>query len=139
MVGVVGHLDHAATVPFIGQVSGLLGQASPRQVFNLARVGDNTEQAPWLGFQIAWERSFQKDLPGAIAEMEKAANHPLVQPLVRAHALYNAGNFARQAGDNARARGFLERLVTQYADAFPPSQAGMKAQAEAWLKEVSGN
>ncbi len=113
-------------------------EAEARFRESLARVGENTEQAPWLGFQIAWERSYQKDLAGGIQEMEKAANHPLVQPLVRVHALYNAGNFARQAGDAPRARAFLERLLNQHAGDIIPSQAHMRTQAEAWLKEVSG-
>jgi hypothetical protein len=114
-------------------------EAEARFRETLARVGESSDQAGWLGFQIGWERSYQKDLPGAVAEMEKAANHPLVQPLVKAHALYNAANFARQAGDTARARVLLERLLAQSADAFPPAQAGMKTQAEAWLKEIVGN
>jgi tetratricopeptide (TPR) repeat protein len=114
-------------------------EAEARFRETLARVGDDSEKAPWLGFQIAWERSYQKDLQGAVAEMERAANHARVQPIVRAHALYNAASFARQAGDNARAQVFLERLLTQHPDDLPPSQANMKAQAEAWLKEIRGN
>jgi hypothetical protein len=71
--------------------------------------------------------------------MERAANHAHVQPLVRVHALYNAASFAREAGETDRAQAFLERLLGQHGDAFPPSQAAMKAQAEAWLKEIRGN
>jgi BMFP domain-containing protein YqiC len=114
-------------------------EAEARFRETLARVGDDSESAPWLGFQIGWERSFQKDLQGATAEMERAANHAHAQPLVRAHALYNAASFSRQAGDMAKAQVFLERLLGQHADAIPPSQAHMKAQAEAWLKEIRGS
>lgn len=114
-------------------------EAEARFRETLARVGEDSESAPWLGFQIGWERSFQKDLLGGIAEMERAANHARVQPLVRAHALYNAASFSRQAGDTARAQVLLERLLGQHADAIPPSQAHMKAQAEAWLKEIRGS
>src|SRR5688572_23926436 len=121
------------------RTQGKNAEAEARFRETLARVGDDTDKAPWLGFQIGWERSYQRDLPGAIAEMERSANHALVPPLVRAHALYNAASFARQAGDTARARVFLERLLAQRPDPFPPSQAGMKAQAEAWLKEITGN
>jgi hypothetical protein len=104
-----------------------------------ARVDDDSEKAPWLGFQIAWERSFQRDLRGAVAEMESAANHPRAEPLVRAHAVYAAANFARQAGETDRARALLERFLAQHAEALPPSQANMKAQVEAWLKEIRGH
>lgn len=132
-------VDTEMNIGYALRGQGKFAEAEARFRETLARVGENTEKAPWLGFQIAWERSYQQDLPGAIAEMEKAASHPQVQPIVRAHALYNAAAFSRQTGETARARVFLERLLHQYADAIPPSQAAMKAQAEAWLKELGGN
>jgi hypothetical protein len=114
------------------------GEAEARFRETLARVGDDSEKAPLLEFQLGWERSYQRDLPGAVAEMERAANHRRVQPIVRAHALYAAANFARESGDTARAQVLLERFLQQ-TDALPPSQVGMKAQAEAWLKEIRGS
>jgi len=98
-----------------------------------------SEKAPWLGFQIAWQRSYQKDFTTASQEMEKAANHPAVGAILRAHALYNAAGFAKQSGDNVRARALYERLLTQYADDIPASQKYMRDDAEASLKKLSGN
>jgi tetratricopeptide (TPR) repeat protein len=97
-----------------------------------------SEKAPWLGFQIAWQRSYQKDFATASQDMEKAANHPAVGALLRVHSLYNAANFAKEAGDTNRARALLERMLT-YADDIPASQQDMRRQAEATLKKLSGN
>ena len=105
----------------------------------LERTDAASEKAPWLGFQIAWQRSYQKDFATASQEMEKSANHPAVGAILRAHALYNAAGFAKQAGDNARARALYERLLTQYADDIPASQKYMREDAEASLKKLSGN
>jgi hypothetical protein len=131
-------VDVEMNIGYALRTQGKNAEAEARFRETLSRVGDDSEKTPWLGFQIGWERNYQKDLPGAIAEMERAANHALVQPLLRAHALYNAASFSRQNGETARAQAFLERLLAQHADAFPPAQAAMKAQAEAWLKEIRG-
>jgi hypothetical protein len=132
-------IDAEMSIGYALRSQGKNAEAETRFRESLLRVGDDSEKAPWLGFQIAWERKYQSDLQGGIAEMEKAANHARVEPLVRVHALYNAASFAREAGETARAQAFLERLLTQHADKIPPSQANMKAQAEAWLKEIRGN
>jgi hypothetical protein len=132
-------VDAEMNIGYALRVQGKNAEAEARFRESLLRVGDDSEKAPWLGFQIAWERKFQNDLQGGIAEMEKAANHARVEPLVQAHALYNAASFAREAGESTRAQALLERLLAHHADKFPPSQANLKAQAEAWLKEIKGN
>ncbi len=110
-------------------------EAEARFRESLARVGDTGEQAPWLGFQIAWERSYQKDYAGASQEMERSANHPSVSAVVRVHSLLGAANFAVQAGDKGRARVFAERLLNQHAADIPATQPFIKQQAEAILKD----
>jgi hypothetical protein len=132
-------VDVEMSIGYALRTQGRNAEAEARFRDSLARAGDDTARAPWLLFQIAWERSYQRDLPGASAEMERAANHPRVEPLVRVHALYNAANFAKQSGDTARAQAFLERLLSLPADSIPPSQANMRTQAEAWLKEIRGS
>jgi hypothetical protein len=132
-------VDAEMSIGYSLRNQGKNAEAEARFRESLQRVGDDSEKAPWLGFQIAWERKFQNDPLGGIAEMEKAANHARVEPLVQAHALYNAATFAREAGETARAQAFLERFLAHNADKLPPSQASMKAQAEAWLKEIKGN
>jgi hypothetical protein len=113
-------------------------EAEARFRESLARIGEGSDKAPWLGFQIGWERSFQKDPAGASLEMEKAAGHAAVSPIVRVHALLAAANFAKEAGDTGRARVFLDRLLGTYAGDIPPTQAFIRQQAEALRKEITG-
>ena len=114
-------------------------EAEARFRETLERTDAASEKAPWLGFQVAWQRFYQKDFAAGSQEMEKTANHPAVTPIIRVHSLYNAANFAKQAGDSARARALYERLLTQYADDIPASQKYMRDEAEASLKKLSGN
>jgi tetratricopeptide (TPR) repeat protein len=114
-------------------------EAEARFRETLARTDPASDKAPWLGFQIAWQRSYQKDPAGGSLEMEKAANHPAVSPIVRVHALYGAANMAKEAGDNARARVFYERLLQQHGDDIPASQPFIRTGAEQALKQLSGN
>lgn len=118
--------------------SGKFADSEARFLDTLNRVGEDTEKGAWAGFQAAWDRYYQKDPAGASARMERSANASGVSAVVRVHSLYNAAHFAKEAGDPARARVFLERLLNDHADDIPPAQAFMKSQAEAWLKEVSG-
>ena len=76
VVGVVGTLDHAATVPFIGQVSDLLGKDSPRLVFNLRRMPfiDST------GISQVWH--VVKMARGAGGDVAFAEASPAVQSLL---------------------------------------------------------
>jgi len=105
----------------------------------MTRVGEDTEKGAWAGFQIGWDRYYQKDYAGASVRMERSANASGVGAIVRVHSLYNAASFARQAGDTERARVLLERLLDNHAADIPATQAYMKTQAEAWLKEIRGN
>ena len=114
-------------------------EAEARFRETLARTDASSDKAAWLGFQIAWERSYQKDPAGGSLEMEKAANHPAVTPIVRVHALYGAANMAKEAGDTARARVFYERLLQQHGDDIPASQPFIRTGAEQALKQLSGN
>lgn len=96
----------------------------------LGRTSDASPKASWLRFQIGWERSFQKDPAGAAAEMERAADDPSAEPLVRAHAVYNAARFAGETGEPARARALWERFLRDHAADLPASQLAMKTEAE---------
>jgi tetratricopeptide (TPR) repeat protein len=118
--------------------AGKFADAEARFAETLRRVGEDTAKGAWLGFQIAWDRYYQKDLAGASARMERSANAAGVDAIVRVHALYNAANFAKEAGDATRARALLERLLDRHAGDIPPAQAFMKTQADAWLKELRG-
>ena len=119
--------------------AGRNAEAEAHFVETLARVGEDTRQGAQVGFQLGWEKFFQKDLAGASARMEKTANTAGVEPSTRFHALYNAAYFAREAGDRERALAFLERLFADHGNEFPAGVPAMKAQAEAWLKELRGN
>ncbi len=103
---------------------------------SIARVGEQSEQGAWLGFQVGWERYFQKDIAGASAEMEKAGNNPAASPVVRANSLLNAGLWARTAGDTGRARALLERVAAEQGGEHAEAVANMRVKAEAILKEM---
>lgn len=118
---------------------GKFSESEARFLETLARVGEDSEKGAWAGFQVGWDRYYQKDPAGASARMERSANAAGVSPIVRVHSLYNAANFAKEAGDTARARVLLERLLNDHAGDIPAVQANMKTQAEAWLKELRGN
>lgn len=113
-------------------------EAEARFRETLARVGEQSEKGVWVLFQVAWERYYQKDLAGASADMERVANHTATTPILRVHGLYNGGTFANQAGDPARARNLLDRLVRDHAADIPASQTYMRTEAERIVKAIDG-
>ncbi|MCK6479291.1 MAG: hypothetical protein L6R43_03815 [Planctomycetes bacterium] len=114
-------------------------EAEARFRETLGRVGETTAEGAWAQFQVGWERKFQRDPAGGSVEMEKAADNPSVSPVTRVHALYNAAQFAREAGEVERARALYERLLERHGGDFPASQANMKQAAEQSLRELRGN
>jgi hypothetical protein len=118
--------------------SGLFAESEARFLETQRRVGEDSESGAWAGFQAAWDRHYLKDHAAASLRMERSAGAAGVSPIVRVHSLYNAAYFAKEAGDPARARGLLERLLNDHAKDIPASQTHMKTQAEAWLAEVRG-
>lgn len=104
----------------------------------LARVGEASAKGAEILFQVAWERYYQKDVAGASAAMERCANHPDASPVLQVHGLYNGGRFAIEAGDAARGRGLLERLLRDRAADIPASQAFLRTEAERLLKDAEG-
>lgn len=114
-------------------------EAEARFRETLGRVGETTAEGAWAQFQVGWERKFQMDPASGSVEMEKAADNPSVSPVTRVHALYNAAQFAREAGEVERARALYERLLERHGGDFPASQANMKQAAEQALKELRGN
>lgn len=113
-------------------------EAESRFRDTLARVGESSDKASEVLFQIAWQRHYQADAAGASAEMERVANAPRASPVLVVHGLYNAGRFAIDSGDTARARMLLERLVRDHASDIPASQAFLRTEAERMLKEIAG-
>ena len=133
-----GRTDAELSVGYALRALGRHAAAETRFRDTLTRVGESSSRGADVMFQLGWERYFQGDLAGAAVQMQRTADHPEASPILRVHALYNGGRFAQQAGDPARARELLERLLRDHKSDIPVSQAYLSAEAERLLKEIDG-
>ena len=62
-----------------------------------------------------------------------------VTPLLRAHALLRAGEYAMRADDHQRAREYFQRLVTDHRDDVPQSQSWLLSNAEQHIRKLDEN
>jgi hypothetical protein len=113
-------------------------EAEARFRETLGRVGEGSETGGWVNFQIGWERLYQKDLSGAAAAMERAAENAQAHVNVRIQGLLRAAQWAHQAGDPVRARNNVDRLLREFPEEVAANPPGIRQQIEALQKELAG-
>lgn len=101
--------------------------------------GMDTEKGVSAGFQLAWARAYSNDPAEAANVFDRVVNSRSVSPILRVHSLLRAGEYAMRAHDDTRARDYLQRLVTDYREDVPESQAWILKNAERHIQKLDGN
>jgi hypothetical protein len=76
-------------------------------------VGPHTDRGQQARYQSAWGHHFSKDHESALRDMESIVEASNGSTDRARHALLNGSSFARTAGDPARSRAMLERLLRE--------------------------